>query len=208
MLQQSQRLRREPNSHNAAGAAKHWPARASSEQWCLASTKTKTSGTLGPASNTHSGTNMGKPQRLTPGQGHHPANYVPVASSGSTACFGGASTHQTTHAQRHREQRRASAVFSWHARGHHHASQPRLGAAQHLGQPDPLRQAPAGRSRRWRKLSFRGQPAPASACRLPRTLGCTVEEAMQCSSKVSAFGVSRTPRRGRSRERLASTRKL
>ena len=109
VLQQSQRLRREPNSHNAAGAAKHWPARASSEQWRLASTNDQDIRHLGSceqhalrhqheeAAAAHAKARA--PPRQLPTRsviGFHgvlrrcfnPPNYARAASSGATARFG------------------------------------------------------------------------------------------------------------------------
>ena len=77
---------------------------------------------------------------------------------------------------------------------------PRFGyaaAAQPFVQPDPLRRAALAQSAALGAFSPTGPSQPTVACRLTQTLGCTIEEAVQCSSKVSAFGVSRTSRRGR-----------
>ena len=90
MLQQSQRLRREPNTTTRQEPRKSGQHAQALSSDALPQQKTKTFGTLGPASNTRSGTNMKKAQRLTPRQDHHPP---------------------TTYAQPHRMQRRASAVL-------------------------------------------------------------------------------------------------
>ena len=75
---------------------------------------------------------------------------------------------------------------------------PRFGyaaAAQPFGQPDPLRQAPSGRSRQSQSFSFRGQSAPASAGRLPQTLGRACQQRQHSKALESPRrGAARLPR--------------
>ena len=121
VLHQSQRLRRESSRHDAAGAAKHWPASARlKSSGALAQPKFRNDQHLGSCERRalrQQSKTMDDQHRLCCEQ-----NALRQPPEEAAAARARAIIPSTTCAQRHRVPRRASAAFSWHARGHHRAA--------------------------------------------------------------------------------------